>query len=375
MNASRPSEPHTRRARSYPATFLTTLPPALAIVPSASTTVAPRTRSRGAPKRWRSGPETLRARSAPIVGSPGGSRESRCPAAARTARSSLSRTPASTVHVRSPGSCSRTRSRSSAVRSSPIRSRRPSACAAASAADASSRLEALGNADPLECMDAVRPGHLATQAWRRDHLARVAEPDRVERAAQPLEHLQVALREHPRHRACLVHADAVLAGERAAGVEARVENRLCELPRLVRLARLGVVEDERVEVAVARVEDVADAQSVLVREILDAAQHLGEARAWNDAVLHVVVGRDASHRRERRLAPLSEERSVGVGRRRPDLERRAEHADPLELGGVVLDLLGHAVELDEEDGARTLRIARRDGTLCRLDREPIHHLD
>ena len=117
-----------------PRDVLHDLPPALAIVPSASTSVAPSTRSRGAPKRWRSGPERFCARSAPIVGSPGGSSESRCPLAARSARSSESRTPASTVHVRSPGSCSRIWFSPAAVRSSPIRSRRPSACAAASAA-------------------------------------------------------------------------------------------------------------------------------------------------------------------------------------------------------------------------------------------------
>ena len=42
--------------------------PAFAIVPSASTRVTPSTRSRGAPKRWRSGPERFAARQAPIVG-------------------------------------------------------------------------------------------------------------------------------------------------------------------------------------------------------------------------------------------------------------------------------------------------------------------
>ncbi len=51
MNASRPREPQTSLPRSYPATFFTTLPPAFAIVPSASTSVTPSTRSRTEPKR------------------------------------------------------------------------------------------------------------------------------------------------------------------------------------------------------------------------------------------------------------------------------------------------------------------------------------
>ena len=115
-------------------------------------------------------------------------------------------------------------------------------------------------------MHPVRAGHLAAEARRRDHLARVADPERVERAAEPLEDVEVALGEHARHRARLVHADAVLAGQRAARVEAGVEDRLRELARPLGLAGVRVVEDERVEVAVARVEDVADAEAVLAAE-------------------------------------------------------------------------------------------------------------
>src|SRR5262245_50134646 len=287
MNASRPSDPQTSRARSYPATFFTTLPPALAIVPSPRTRVAPRTRSRGAPKRCRSGPEALRASSPPIVGSPGGSSERRCPVAPRAARRSDTRTPDSTVHVRSPGSCSRIRVSPSVVRSTPIRRRPRCAYAPASAADASSRLQTLGNADPLERVLAVRAGNLAAESRCRDHLPGVADATRVEGAAQPLERLQIALREHPRHRARLAHADAVLTGEGAPGVDAGVEDRRGELPRSLRLARARVVEDEWMKVAVAGVEHVADEQPVLLGELLDAPEHLRQPCAGDHPVLHV----------------------------------------------------------------------------------------
>ena len=49
MSPSVPNEPANSFARSYPATFLITLPPDLAIVPSDSTTVMPTTRSRALP--------------------------------------------------------------------------------------------------------------------------------------------------------------------------------------------------------------------------------------------------------------------------------------------------------------------------------------
>ena len=53
----------------------------------------------------------------------------------------------------------------------------------------------------------------------------------------------------------------------------------------------------------------------------------------------------------------------------------ALRADPLELGSVVLDLLDHAVELDEQHRARAFGVSGSDGVLGSLDREPVHHLD
>ena len=62
----------------------------------------------------------------------------------------------------------------------------------------------------------------------------------------------------------------MLARDRAARVDAGDEDLLRELLRARRLALdAAVVEDERVEVAVPGVEDVADAQAVLPRELVD----------------------------------------------------------------------------------------------------------
>src|SRR5207247_1117143 len=84
----------------------------------------------------------------------------------------------------------------------------------------------------------------------------------------------------------------------------------------LRLARdLLVVEDERVEVSVAGVEDVADPEAVLALELGDPAQHLRELRPRDDAVLDVVAARDAAHRGERSLAALPAQPPPGAGRR------------------------------------------------------------
>src|SRR3712207_4398553 len=73
-----------------------------------------------------------------------------------------------------------------------------------------------------------------------------------------------------------------------------------------------VVEDERVQVAVAGVEDVGDAHAVLLTDLGDPLQDLPELRARDDGVLYVVVVADAAHRRERRLAALPEEGSLCI---------------------------------------------------------------
>ena len=112
-------------------------------------------------------------------------------------------------------------------------------------------------------MLAIRARHLAAQPRRRKHLARIADAVRIERAA----HAAASRRDRPavnisRHVRLLVGADAVLAGDRAAGLDAVRQDLRRDLLGVLRLARDRlVVADERVQVAVARVKDVADAQA------------------------------------------------------------------------------------------------------------------
>ena len=73
---------------------------------------------------------------------------------------------------------------------------------------------------------------------------------------------------------------------------------------------LLVVADQRMQVAVAGMEHVADAQAAARLELADALEHLGQLRARHDAVLHVVVRRHAPHRRERALPPLPDPRAM-----------------------------------------------------------------
>src|SRR5207237_8135659 len=107
-----------------------------------------------------------------------------------------------------------------------------------------------------------------------------------------------------------------------------------------------VVQDERMQVAVAGVEDVADAQPVQLRELLDAPQHGRQLRARNDAVLDVVVGADPSHRGKGRLATAPDRGAVGRVGGDPDLPRLVLTAERLDEREGLVDLRHGTVELD-----------------------------
>ena len=106
---------------------------------------------------------------------------------------------------------------------------------------------------------------LPAQPGRGELLAGIGDPRRVERAAQPVHRVEVVGAELPGHPGLLLQPDAVLARDRPARVDAQVEDAEAEFLRGAVGAGHGVVEeDERVQIAVAGVEDVrhADARGV-----------------------------------------------------------------------------------------------------------------
>ena len=73
---------------------------------------------------------------------------------------------------------------------------------------------------------------------------------------------KIDLGEHHRHQVALFDADAVLAGQHAADLDAELQDVGAELFGAVELALfVGVVQNERMQVAVAGVEHVGDAEA------------------------------------------------------------------------------------------------------------------
>src|SRR5262245_3051524 len=149
-------------------------------------------------------------------------------------------------------------------------------------------------------MLAVRTRHFAAQAWRREDFARIAQLPRIEGRTHALHRVEILGREHLGHRVSLVGADTVFTGDRASGFNAVGEDFVGHFHGAVGLPRHTlVITNQGMEVAVARVKDVANAEPRPSFEIPNTTEHLGEPRPGYDAVLNVVVRRHAAHGSER----------------------------------------------------------------------------
>src|SRR5262249_61912230 len=97
-------------------------------------------------------------------------------------------------------------------------------------------------------------------AVERKHLGWVQQPLGVEHCFDPHLHGKVGLGELDRHEIALFNADPVLAGEAAAESDAELENLMARLLRTIGLRGVvGIIEHERMQVAVAGVKDVGSA--------------------------------------------------------------------------------------------------------------------
>src|SRR5690348_2758352 len=110
----------------------------------------------------------------------------------------------------------------------------------------------------------VHPAELGAARKGGHRLAGIEETLRVERLLDAEKTLERLGRELGTHAADLLDPDAMLAGDRAAHVDAQLEDAIAEFDRALAIARLVRVEqDQRMQVAVACVEYVRAGQPVL----------------------------------------------------------------------------------------------------------------
>ena len=148
----------------------------------------------------------------------------------------------------------------------------------------------------------------------------------IEHLVHPRLRIEVVGREHPAHEVALLDADAVLARQHPAGFDRGEHDLLARGVHLLEHAGLARVErQQRMEVAVARVEHVQHPQTTRRGDLVDSTEHLDESRARHHGVVQVVVGGDARDGAERRLAALPQQLPLGLVGRDPDGTARRAH--------------------------------------------------
>ena len=168
----------------------------------------------------------------------------------------------------------------------------------------------------------------------------------------------------------------MFAGDRSAGIGAELQDLVADPKHgFVLTGFERIEEDERVKVAVARVEHVADLEAGALADGVDLRERLGQLRARHHAIHDVEVGRQAPHRRKRTFTPFPER-----------LAFRFVASDPHLTGAVLATHLRHplakllgdlrrAVDFEQQDCAGVQRVARVRRGFDRLDGQSVHHLD
>jgi hypothetical protein len=101
--------------------------------------------------------------------------------------------------------------------------------------------------------------------------------------------------EHVWEEGLFFESDAVFAGDAAAHGDAEAED-FCGggFGAFEGAGFASIVHDEGVEVAVAGMEDIGDAELVAAGDFADAAEGFAEAAAWDDAILDDEVRAEAA---------------------------------------------------------------------------------
>src|SRR5580692_8756160 len=112
---------------------------------------------------------------------------------------------------------------------------------------------------------------------------------RVEESLKSAHHVERLRLKLAIHHFVLLHADAMLTSNRPAHAEAVFEYFGAGGPGFVQVAgRAGVEQNDGVQVAVARMENIAEGQAVFAADLGDDAQSRGDLGTRHHTVLHVI---------------------------------------------------------------------------------------
>src|SRR5262245_38354935 len=137
----------------------------------------------------------------------------------------------------------------------------------------------------------VHPTELGTTRERGYGLSGVQQLRGIEHFLDGVNHRELVRVELRTHLLQLLDTDAMLTRDGAANGYTKAQDFAAEtLCLLELLGHVGVVQDERVQIAVSGMKDVGNTQTVAGREARDVLQYSVQAGAWNRAVPAVGIG-------------------------------------------------------------------------------------
>ena len=176
------------------------------------------------------------------------------------------------------------------------------------------------------------------------------------------------------HEPGLFHADAVLAGERAADFHAVANDFGGSLHGALELTFVaGIVKNNGMKIAVAGVEDVANVEAVLRADFADATKRLRKLGAGNDSVENVVAGGEAAESAEGVFAAFPEEFALGVVAGEANFAGVMQIANFGDGDGLSCNGFREALDFEEKNGGAVAREAGVDEVLDDAERPAIEH--
>ena len=167
----------------------------------------------------------------------------------------------------------------------------------------------------------------------------------------------------------------MLASQHAAHLDTKPQDVGAERFGALQLALLvGVVHDQWMQIAIARMEHIGDPQAVLLATSRASAQDERQRAARDRAIHAVIVGRDAADGRERRFPARPEQLALVSLLLDAGVVIAPFAAQSLRRADQMVDLRPAAIELHDQQRLDVERIAGVDELLGGMDRGPVHHL-
>lgn len=190
----------------------------------------------------------------------------------------------------------------------------------------------------------------AAAAGGGEHFVGAEIAERIEGVAEVFHGGEVAGREHFVHEADFFDADAVFAGDAAAGGEAFVEDFIAGVENAADLLGVAFVEEQnRMNVAIAGVKNIDNANIVSLANFDDFLEDVRQLSARDDAVLGAIARAEAADGAEGLLPTFPELEAFFFVASEAHFASAAAGANIDDLVALLIEAGFETIDFDEQD--------------------------